>query len=261
MGTSQSSHGPGANVSLVPPWAELSDHLDNEKQAQEDINDELDQAPCARFRGTRRALGKFVDSGDIHYLQQALSHYVKTGYGGSAIMGRRLQSTAIIADRLNAFFQADAVNSELWDTVISSGNDAVMVLDTIVEIVSPIDGTLDRESSRRSIYCALSDLLDHYPNTEIVNLTDRQREFVIERYVAYDVYNRFCLDNQRNILENASDVRTVFQRLTQIQEYIVAKVAYAFKNVRKKIRRVKSSDIITIIKQVLYEVSHIFESA
>ena len=92
-------------------------------------------------------------------------------------------------------------------------------------------------------------------------MTDRQREFVVERYVAHDVYNRFCLDNQRNILENASDVRTAFQRLTQIQEYIVAKVAYAFKNVRKKIRRVKSSDIITIIKQVLYEVPRIFESA
>ena len=31
MGTSQSSYGLGANVSLVLPWAELSDHLDNEK--------------------------------------------------------------------------------------------------------------------------------------------------------------------------------------------------------------------------------------
>lgn len=150
MGTSQSSSGPGAGVPLVPPWADDVDPPEppdgDSPPEGEDAPKPDPLAPRARFRDARRGLGRFVRSGDSRYLRRTLGHYVRTGYGGSATMSRRVGGTAATAGRLNGVLQSGRApdGSALRDAALASGNDVNVVLDAIVEAASPADGTQDR---------------------------------------------------------------------------------------------------------------------
>ena len=92
MGTSQSSTGPGAGVSLVPPWAEGSlapSGAEGQSQDGSELDDQQplpsveqsDLAPPRRFMSTRRHLGHFAKTGDKHSLQAGVGHYISSGYG------------------------------------------------------------------------------------------------------------------------------------------------------------------------------------
>ena len=75
-----------------------------------------------------------------------------------------------------------------------AGRSARDIMDAVVEAVRPVDGTQDAEASRQAVNEGLSDLLDRYPDADLLNLHEEQRLFVIERFIAQDVYNRFILD-------------------------------------------------------------------
>lgn len=265
MGTSQSSKGPGPGVPLVPPWADDIDppvvpdepSSENEKDAGE-----LEPlAPRARFRDARRGLGRFVGSGDNRYLRRTLGHYVRTGYGGSGTMSRRLGSTAATASRLNSVLRSGIApdGNALRDAVLASGNDVNVVLDAIVEVASPVDGTQDREMSRHAVRDALTDLLVRFPNADLLLLTDMQREFVIERYVALDVYGRFCLDLKNTVLDKAHDPATALRRLRQIREFISQQVAASFRAVRERRDAVTTANVSHLTAQALRDTLNVFE--
>lgn len=266
MGTSQSSSGPGAGVPLVPPWAEkLDDAAAQEESAGSEDPDEPDRfvplAPRARFRSARSGLGRFADSGNNRDLRRALGHYVSTGYGGAGTMARRLGSTAATAGRLDGVLQAGVGSGEsaLRDVVLASAGDVNVLLDAIVDAASPVNGTQDSESSRRAIRNSLADLLERFPEADLLALTDVQREFVIERYVALDVYGRFCLDLQQAIVKKASDPATALRRLRQVREFIYQQVAAAFRVLREAGSRATSSSVSHLAAQALRDALGVFE--
>ena len=264
MGTSQSSTGPGAGVSLVPPWA---DDIDSSDQGHESAGDEQSDAkstplaPTARFRGTRRALGEFVRNGDSRDLRRALGHYVRTGYGGTGTMTRRLGGTAATAGRLGGVLQTGRTpdGTALRDAVLASGNDANAVLDVIVNAVSPADGTQDKESSRRAVHDALSDLLVRFPDADLLALTDAQRIFVIERYAALDVYGRFCLDLQKTVLDKAADPATGLRRLKYVREYIAQQVSASFRAIQERGASATTASVAQLTSAALRETLSVFE--
>ncbi|MGP9504321.1 Qat anti-phage system associated protein QatB [Specibacter sp. AOP5-B1-6] len=266
MGTSQSSSGPGGGVSLVPPWA---DQLDDPEPPEVEAPSEgvgtvkpLEfLAPPARFRDTRRALGGFVRSGDTRYLKRTLGHYVRTGYGGSDTMTRRLGSTAVTAGRLNQVLQSGRVSDGdlLRNIALASGNDVNVVLDAIVNAASPENGTQDRESSRRAIRDALSDLLVRFPNADLLAITDAERAYVIERYAALDVYGRFCLDLQKSLMDKAPDTATALRRLRQVREFISQQVSAAFRTVREGGVLATVMNVSKLTTLALHETMRIFE--
>ena len=49
-------------------------------------------------------------------------------------------------------------------------------MDAIVEAVRPADGTQDAEANRAAIKDALSELLTMFPDADLLNLTEDQRE-------------------------------------------------------------------------------------
>jgi hypothetical protein len=71
-------------------------------------------------------------------------------------------------------------------------------------------------------------------DADLLALTDAQREFVIERYAALDVYGRFCLDLKKTIMDKAPDPATALRRLRQVREFISQQVASAFRTVRER---------------------------
>ncbi|MFB9651564.1 Qat anti-phage system associated protein QatB [Pseudarthrobacter oxydans] len=218
-------------------------------------------APPARFRGARRSLGEYARNGDSSELRRALGHYVRTGYGGSRTMTRRLGGTAATANRLGGVLQSGRMpdGTELRDAIIAGGNDVNVVLDAIADAASPIDGTQDKEASRRAVRDSLSELLVKYPDADLAALTDVQRLFVIERYAALDVYGRFCLDLQKTVMEKASDAATGLRRLKSIREFVVQQVAAAFRAVRERGLATDTRSIARLTSEALKETLAVFE--
>lgn len=266
MGTSQSSTGPGAGVALVPPWADDVPPDDRSDPSTDGPPDEPDQsrpqeAPPARFRDTRRSLGTYARNGDSRDLRRSLGHYVRSGYGGTATMTRRLGGTAATAGRLGSMFQSGRTpdGTSLRDAALANGSDANAVLDAIVDAANPADGTQDKEASRLSIRNALSDLLVRFPDADLFALTEVQRNYVIERYAALDVYARFCLDLQKTVLGKAPDAVTGMRRLRYIREFISEQVSASFRKIRDDSETPTTRSIAQLTRAALRETLAVFE--
>jgi hypothetical protein len=186
---------------------------------------------------------------------------VRTGYGGGETMSRRLGGTAATAGRLNGVLQSGRApdGNSLRDAVLASGSDVNVVLDAIVDAASPGNGTQDRESSRRAVRDSLTDLLARYPGADLLALTDAQRELVIERYAALDVYGRFCLDVQKTIMDKAPDPATALRRLRQVREFISQQVSAAFRAIRRQGGPATTANVARLTAQALRETLSVFE--
>ena len=142
MGTSQSSQGPGANVSLVPPWAD--DPLPEDGAPPPADGDALSTAvtlpvevsPPNRFGSARRQLGQFMQGAGSSSLRSGVGRYVATGYGGSRTMARRMSATSSTAARLSSALDPNGANPAL-DRAILAGRSVDAVLDGLVEAVQP----------------------------------------------------------------------------------------------------------------------------
>jgi hypothetical protein len=266
VGTSQSSTGPGPGVALVPPWADEVPPDNPPDPNPDNTLEEPDpnrpqEAPPARFRDTRRSLGSYARSGNNQDLRRALGHYVRSGYGGTANMTRRLSGTAVTAGRLGTMFQTGQTpdGTSLRDAALANGNDANAVLDAIVDAASPADGTQDKEASRHSIRNALSDLLARFPGADLFALTELQRNYLIERYAALDVYARFCLDLQKSVLDKAPDAVTGMRRLRHIREFISEQVSASFRRIRDSNASPTTRSIAQLARSALRETMAVFE--
>lgn len=249
MGTSSSNKGPKGGVPLVPPWVPDADAPAPPPVAtseQDEITSPASPpamlpgaapgpvAPPQRFSGVRRSLSAFAKGGGSGgELQRSLGKYVRS-YGGSGGTTRRFGGAAQTAGTLyialsqNGRGQTSLPGGTL-DPVVLSGRSANEVMDAVVEAVRPTDGTQDAEASRVAIKDALSELLTKYPGAALLELTDTQRLFAVERYVALDVFRRFMLDVGKTIQDKAPTATVGLARLKDAKDYIKETVAAAFK--------------------------------
>lgn len=277
MGTSQSSKGPGANVAMVPPWVDDVPPDMNEPPPPPPV-DELPiysdpaqdpssvdpattspTAPSGRFANARYNTGSFARTGNQSNLRRGVAQYVRQGYGGGATFTRRMAGTARTAGRLDTVLRTGGLpdGSSLSDEVLASGGDVNAVIDVIVNAVRETDGSQDAEASRRSVGTAISDLLVRFPDADLGALTDPQREFVIERYAAMDVYARFLLDMQTTVMKKAGDPTTGLTRLRQIKSYIVQTVSEGFRASRGASPTTRS--VARQVRAALAEAFRVFE--
>ncbi len=134
------------------------------------------------------------------------------------------------------------------------------MLNAVVEAVRPIDGTLDAEASRKAIRDAFSELLNRFPDGDLLNLSEEQRGFVIERYVALDVYQRIALDLGKRIQEKAPSPTAALGRLKQVREYVRETVAAAFRRLRAAGRRLSGGRVEQIVRAALRDTFSVFEA-
>lgn len=270
MGTSQSSKGPGANVPLVPPWA---DDLPPEDVAPPPADADgdgdgdgatqpgpasSDLSPPNRFGSARRQLGLFMQGGGSAYLRSGVGRYVATGYGGSRTMARRMSSTSTTAARLSSALDPNGANPAL-DRAILTGRSVDEVLDALVEAVQPHDGTQDAEASRESIRQAMADLLDEHPSVDLFGLSDEEREFVVERYAANDVCRRFELDMGRQMVAKAPNPTVALKRMQEAKDYIGAVVAQAFADLAARGQRATAEKVRATVNAAFEEAFSVFE--
>lgn len=289
MGTSASSKGPAGGVPMVPPWvpdlppttpdgdgdasppadnggepAELSPNQNADALPQAPLPDRP-MAPAARFTGARRNLGSFAKTGNSGDMRHGLGQYVRSGYGGARTATRRFGGTASTAGALHGALYALAQgqpagpDGQLNRTLLQ-GRSAREVVDAVVEALRPTDGTQDTEAARVSIKDALAELLTMFPQADLLSLSDEQRAFAIERYIANDIYQRFDLDLGKTIQDKAPSATVALSRLKEVKNYIKETVAAAFRQNTVAGVRPTKDNINNIVRATLQETFEVFES-
>lgn len=282
MGTSQSSDGPGPGVPMVPPWTPAAPQDPAPPPAGEPDVPPLDGpadgapplppaapppgaqpplAPDRRFHGVRSSLGNFARSGDGRDLRRGLGHYVRSGYGGSNTATQRFGGTAQTAGSLGQALYSTATGAAdaPIDAAALAGRSTEEIATAIIEAVRPVDGTQDAEAERASIHDAMSDLLNEYPDADLLNLSDPEREFVIERFTAIDVARRFELDVGKHLLEKAATATVAMARLKQMRSYIAEAVAASFRKLKEQGRALTAGRVARVVQGALRETFEVFE--
>lgn len=281
MGTSQSSKGPGSNVSMVPPWvpevekpsstgapatpAPNDGNTDNSAQTPSaSVVIPAEIAVAGRFGSARTSLSSFAKSGDKGDMRQAVGQYIKKGYGGTNTAGKRFGGTVSTAGKLYGALsalsagQGQTIDGNLDEAVIT-GKSAREIVDRIVQAVSPTNGTQDAEASRVAINDALTELLTSHPNADLLNLTDDEKSFVIERFVSIDVFKRFELDLGFTIQEKAPTVALALARLKEVREYIKETVSLSFQKLKGLGQKINQKDVNKVVKDALKESLIVFQ--
>ena len=268
MGTSSSSKGSPSNVPMVPPWvpdlpsgpsldgpppdlpqeAPQSTPPNIDVQAGEDasvptspstpIDERSRLAPPGRFGAARTNLTSFARNSDRAAMRRGIGQYVSQGYGGSGTATRRMAGTIRSSEALFSALSGGAGNAfqapgAPLDPAVLTGQSVDEVMDAVTDAVRPVDGTQDAESSRASIQDALANTLERFPNADLLNLTDEQKEYAVEVFVASDIYGRLFLDLGTKVIESAPSTSAGLSRLKEIRDYVRETVAASFRNLRE----------------------------
>lgn len=283
MGTSKSSAGAPSGVPLVPPW--VPQHSDTSPLTQIDIAEKpneqskppnLNELPSlnpklntsspiaqhGRFGAARSQFGQFARGGESTHMKRGLGQYTKKGLGGKKNASKRLVGTAKTAGALYSALDAlsgQSTTNITFDLKLLEKKSADEVISAVVDATRPVDGTQDTEASRASINEALVELLEKQPEADLFELTDDQKDIVIEGYIANDIFRRFSLDVSGAIRKKASDAITAGLRLNEIREYIKQVVAESFRKVKSSNKKVGQMNMGNVIKDVLDETFGVFE--
>jgi hypothetical protein len=143
---------------------------------------------------------------------------------------------------------------------VLAGRSADEVMDAIVEAVRPVDGTQDGEANREAIGKALSELLEQYPDADLLDLSEEERLFAVERFVACDVFNRFRLDVGKTIQEKAPSTVAGMSRLKEVKEYVAQTIAASFRKLSAGATNLGARKIATIVRESLREALDVFQA-
>ena len=250
---------------MVPPWA--PDPVPPSGDAPDQIVPAPAQpvpiAPPARFGGARARLGSFARTGLADDMRKGVGHYARKGLGGGTAV-RRLGGTARTAGTLFGALSAAAAGrasgpgNELDPSVLANGS-ADEVMSAVVEAVRPVDGTQDGEASRAAIGKALSELLTQYPDADLLNLSEEQRILAVERFIAWDVFNRFALDLGKTIQEKAPSATSALLRLKEVRDFITQTVAAEFRKLAGNAAALGSSKVAAMVRDALGLAIKVFE--
>ena len=132
-------------------------------------------------------------------------------------------------------------------------------MSAVVEAVRPVDGTQDSEASRAAIGKALSELLTQFPDADLLNLSEEQRILAVERFIVWDVFNRFELDLGKTIQEKAPSVASALSRLKEVRDFITQTVAAQFRKLATGATALGSSKVAEIVRDALGLAIGVFE--
>lgn len=255
MGTSASSMGPGAGVSLDPEWLDdielpnqgdnqSDDHNDDssEKDNQSDgkkpdDNEKPDIAPKFRFASARRGMGEYVRSGSKDSLRKSLGHYSKTGMGGAKNLSKRMRTSTKVAANFFHTFQSLRDNEnfalgKILSELQGRGANANEIIDTIINNVCPNGGSLDEVSCRDSGRFALSEFMDQNPDADISKLTDDQIWSLTAAFLGNEAFSRVQLDiGQSFEKQDVSAVERV-NRMNEMKEYLQSEISVQLNQLR-----------------------------
>ena len=263
MGTSSSGKGPGSGVLLVPPWVPDLPPLLGPEDSTPSAGPPL-AAPTGRFGPARRSLGLFAHTGAPSDMRRGLGHYIRRGYGGARTATQRMGGTIRTAGTLYGALSSAAAGQPAesgspFDPSGLAGRSADEILDALVEAVRPVDGTQDAEAARVAIRSALSDLLGRFPQADLLLLSEDERVFAIERYIARDVYNHFHLDVGKTLQGKAPNASAALSRLKDVKDYVEQAVSSRFRALTAASQPLSQRRISDVAREALQQTFEVFE--
>ena len=271
MGTSKSSSGAPGSVPMVPAWApdpvppagpdEASPPQPEPGQAPPPS---IPIAPAGRFGPARLSLGRFASSGSHSDMRRGLGHYANKGMGGGRVAAQRMGATARTGGALYGALSSLAQGTpnalaDGADRASLTGRSVAEIMTAIIESVRPVDGTQDAETSRDALEGALSsELLDQFPNADLLALTEAERLFIVERYTALDIFNNLALNIGKALQEKAPSISAGLIRLRELKNYVKQAVAAQFRDVRKAGQALSPRTVAGIVRQTIQQTFDVF---
>jgi len=269
MGTSASSKGPGAGVSLDPEWLDdielpNQNNIQPDNQNDDDSEDgnqsheneqnetvKLNLAPKFRFASARRSMGEYIRSGSTDALKKSLGHYSKTGMGGAKRLSRRMRtSTKVAANFFHTFHSLRDDDNFALGTILAElrerGANANEIIDTIIDNVCPSGGSLDEVSCRDSGRFALSEFMSQNPDADISNLTDDQIWSLTCMFLGNEAFSRVQLDIGQAYEKQEVSASERVNRMNEMKEYLQAEIS-------AQLNRLRNSDNQMIDMQKLFQ--------
>lgn len=247
MGTSASSNGPGANVSLDPEWLndiDIPGDLSAVPDKSEIIPDKVLPliAPKARFSNARRNMGEYVQSGSKDSLRRALGHYSKTGMGGARNLSNRMRTSAKVASGFVRVFHslrddADFALKEIIYNLKERGASASELVNMIVDSVCPNGGSLDEISPRDSGTAALSEFMDKNPDADICRLSEDQIWTFIGRFLGNEAFGRVQHDIGQSFEKMGTPFVDKIVRMNEMKEFLQFDIATQLDKIRGSVKQ------------------------
>ena len=282
MGTSASSNGPGGGVPFDPPWL---DDIASPQSGDEILPDDQgignpgsnppehaplppisppELAPPRRFYGARRELGDFARTGRKNSFQKAVGHYSRTGMGGASNAAKRMRMSSKTAANLAGVLQSareganPAINE--WVRSLTEGNvNPQDVVDEIIRRIAPDGGSQDEASCRDSMAQAMGDLLERDPNIDLLHLEDANIWTLIESFLAYEAFNRLCLDIGQVFENSALSPRDRVVRMNEMQDYLEAEIYMQIEKLRQTKPKVASNQLEVLLQNALKNTFLVYE--
>lgn len=273
MGTSSSSKGPGTGVPFDPPWLDQipspfipGEDLESLPQTliPSNISQNEEVAPSARFRGARRNLNNYIQSGNRESLNRSLGHYSRKGMGGSvAIANRMITSTRTAAGLFGFLNSASTGNNVVLNSWIegftSKRASAREIADGIVDLIGPKGGSLDEISAQNSLALAFEDLLTEYPEVNLLSLTESNIWALLGSYLGYELFNRIYLDIGQCFENSKLTPIGVESRKEEMRAYIISDVTASLNTIRKTDTNYSKQEINKVFSEVLTRTMNIYE--
>ncbi len=269
MGTSASSAGPGAGVSLDPEWLdeiELPKQDNDQSDCQNDDTSENDNQPDGkepddnikfvitpkfRFASARRGMGEYVRSGGKDSLRKSLGHYSKTGMGGAKNLSKRMRTSTKTAANFFWTFQSLRDNenfalSKILSELQGRGANANEIIDTIIDNVCPVGGSLDEVSCRDSGRFALSEFMSQNPDVDISKLTDDQIWSLTGTFLGNEAFSRIQLDIGQAFEKQEIPAVERVNRMNEMKDYLQSEIS-------SQLNRLRNAGNQTIDMQKLFQ--------
>ena len=190
---------------------------------------------------------------------------MRRGYGGASTTTRRMGSTVRTTGRLYDVLSSGTLGESAepnsrFDFSGLAGRSADEIMDVLVERVRPVDGTQDADAGRVAIRNALSDLLDRFPEANLLLLSEEECVYALERYVALDVYHLFHLDVGKTVQANAPSASDALSRLKDIKDYVVEAISSRFRALMTAGKPLTATYVSDLARQTLQQTFEVFEA-
>ena len=289
MGTSSSSAGPGGDVPFDPPWLDDiansqpdggvqdddqgngdSQNVDQENNGSQEPDQSPaqppDLAPPRRFYNARRELGVFARTGNEESFRKAIGHYSRTGMGGARKAASRMRASTRSAANFFGVLQSAREGSDptinQWVSSLSERHlSAQDVIDEIIRQVAPSGGSLDEASCRESMAQAMHDLMEEYPDIDLLHLGDGNIWTVIESFLGYEAFSRLCLDIGKIFEKSALNPRVTVTRMNEMQEYLKAELAAQIEELRTSTQNPTSAQLQALLQSAVQNTFLVYEGA
>jgi hypothetical protein len=222
-------------------------------------------APAGRFGPARASLGRYAASGANSDMRRGLGHYTHKGLGGAKTAALRMGGTARTAGALYGALSAlssgqGAVEGVPLDRAALLGRSPQEIIKVIIEAIRPGDGTQDAEANRNALQSALSsELLERFPDADLLDLSEEERVFAIERFSALDVFYRIELDIGNAIKLKAATLAVALSRLREIKNYAKQTVASEFRKLVTAGQTLSPRRVAAIVRQAIQDTFAVFE--